>query len=53
MNRTGDVGAYYDVLTPLLQQLWGGNFHIGLWPEDHTSTQTGTAGEPPRRQPSR
>ncbi|MCX3063776.1 class I SAM-dependent methyltransferase [Streptomyces beihaiensis] len=43
MNGTGDVGAYYDALTPLLQQLWGGNFHIGLWPEDHTGTDTGTA----------
>lgn len=36
MTRTGDVGAYYDLLTPLLQQLWGGNFHIGLWPDRAT-----------------
>ncbi|HEY8979427.1 MAG TPA: class I SAM-dependent methyltransferase [Streptomyces sp.] len=45
MNGTGDVGAYYDVLTPLLRHLWGGNLHIGLWPDDLTSADTGTAEE--------
>ncbi|MBD0844325.1 SAM-dependent methyltransferase [Streptomyces sp. TRM68416] len=34
MTTKGDIGRYYDVLTPLLEQLWGGNFHIGLWPDD-------------------
>ncbi|QDQ11449.1 SAM-dependent methyltransferase [Streptomyces spectabilis] len=39
MTRTGDVGDYYDLLTPLLQQLWGGNFHIGLWPDRATPAE--------------
>ncbi|MFE2729262.1 SAM-dependent methyltransferase [Kitasatospora sp. NPDC059327] len=34
MTATGDIGAYYDALTPVLRQLWGDNFHIGLWPDD-------------------
>jgi cyclopropane fatty-acyl-phospholipid synthase-like methyltransferase len=34
MTATGDVGAYYDVLTPVLRQLWGENLHIGLWPDE-------------------
>ncbi|MFD5463357.1 SAM-dependent methyltransferase [Kitasatospora sp. NPDC127059] len=36
MNRTAHIGTYYDVLTPLLEHLWGGNLHIGLWSEPAT-----------------
>ncbi|GAQ51815.1 SAM-dependent methyltransferase [Streptomyces acidiscabies] len=50
MTASGDVGTYYDLLTPLLQQLWGGNFHIGLWPESppppDTHTPTDTTADP-------
>ena len=34
MTVTGDVGAYYDVLTPVLRHLSGENLHIGLWPDE-------------------
>ncbi|WP_052706769.1 methyltransferase domain-containing protein [Streptomyces rubellomurinus] len=33
MNRTAHIGTYYDIITPLLEHLWGGNLHIGLWPD--------------------
>lgn len=46
MSAPGDVGAYYDVLTPLLEQLWGGSLHVGLWSDQEPRENPGPEPEP-------
>ncbi|MER6917266.1 methyltransferase domain-containing protein [Streptomyces sp. NPDC000594] len=38
-----DVAAYYDVMGPLLQLVWGDNFHFGYWDDDQDTSDLAEA----------